>query len=276
MTSYTLQRVSAETAVAKLDTRVKFALLFLASTLIFVWNNLLLQGAMLAFVLGLMAAAGVSGATVRKLTLILLPALIIITIVQGLWSPFGVTPVFTVPDGVPIVGSLNIFYWEGIMFGLVVCCRLLIPMFAFQLVFMTTEPTAIVLGLTRIGVPYRVAFLFSTTFRFVPLLFQEMESIREAQRLRGVDIDSFGMVRKLVAMGRMLVPLILICLSKAQLMEIALQAKAFNGSGERTHLHPEREKLSFNEKLAVAVGFALLAVAVIARLVFGFGGSVLS
>jgi energy-coupling factor transport system permease protein len=276
MPSYALQHASTDTAIAKLDTRVKFALLFVSSTLIFVWNNLLLQAALLALVIGLMLAAGVAAATIRRLVLILSPALVLIVLVQGLWSPFGVTPVFVVPANVPLLGSLNILYVEGILFGLVVCCRLLIPMLAFQLVFMTTGPSRIVLGLTRVGVPYRVAFLFSTTFRFVPLLLDELEGIKEAQQLRGIDIDSFGMFRKMVALGRMLVPLIMICLTKAQLMEIALQAKAFNGSSDRTYLHPERERLSLAETLVISASCIVLVGAAAARLIFGFGGSVLS
>ncbi len=82
------------------------------------------------------------------------------------------------------------------------CCRgARFPMLAFQLVFMTSEPREIVLGLVRIGIPYRVAFLFSTTFRFVPLLLSELEGMKEAQRLRGVDIDNSGVVRKLTVLG---------------------------------------------------------------------------
>lgn len=275
MTATFLQRVSTDTAVANLDMRVKFALLFLASTIIFIWNNLLLQLATLVFVVGLMIAAKVPGTTIRRLFLILSPALVMITVIQGLWSPFGQTPVFVVPESVPFIGSWRIFYVEGLLFGLAVCCRLLIPMFAFQLVFMTSDPRDIVLGLARIGVPYRIAFLFSTTFRFVPLLFEEMEGIKEAQRLRGVDIDSLGLVRKLIAMARMLVPLVMICLNKAQLMEIALQAKAFTGSGDRTYLHPTRELLSVAEKLLIAVFLAAPAIALALRLLTGFGGSVL-
>lgn len=275
MTTAFLQRVSNDTAVAHLDMRVKFALLVMASTIIFIWNNLLLQALVLVLMLALMLAARVPAATIRRLILILSPALIMIAVIQGLWSPFGVTPVFTVPDSVPWVGGWHIFYVEGMLFGLAVCCRLLIPMFAFQLVFMTSDPRDIVLGLARIGVPYRVAFLFSTTFRFVPLLFEEMEGIKEAQRLRGVDIDSLGLVRKLIAMARMLVPLVMICLSKAQLMEIALQAKAFTGSGDRTYLHPTREQLSLSEKLLIAVFLLAPVAALAARLVYGFGGSVL-
>jgi energy-coupling factor transport system permease protein len=275
MTSYALQSLSGDSAIARLDMRAKFALLLLASTLIFVWNSILLQAAFLIAILSMMFAAGVTLTTIRKLVVILLPALILITLVQGLWSPFGVTPVFAVPPQVPVLGGLNVFYVEGLLFGLVVCCRVLIPMLAFQLVFMTCEPSDIVLGLVRIGVPYRIAFLFSTTFRFVPLLFQELEGMKEAQRLRGIDIDGIGMLRKLVALARLLVPLIMICLTKAQHVEIALQAKAFSGSADRTYLHPSRETLSPAEKLFIAVCIAIFFGALAARLVFGFGGSVL-
>lgn len=275
MTTTFLQRVTTETAVAHLDMRVKFALLFMASTIIFIWNNLLLQALVLVLMVALMLAAQVPGATIRRLVLILSPALIMISVIQGLWSPFGVVPVFTVPAGVPWIGGWHIFYVEGLLFGLTICCRLLIPMFAFQLVFMTSDPRDIVVGLARIGVPYRVAFLFSTTFRFVPLLFEEMEGIKEAQRLRGVDIDGLGFVRKLIALSRMLVPLVIICLNKAQLMEIALQAKAFTGSGDRTYLHPTREQLSTIEKLLIAVFLLSPMVALALRLGYGFGGTVL-
>src|SRR5262245_19309383 len=206
MTGYALQTLSGGSAVARLDMRAKFALLLLASTLIFVWNDILLQAAFLITMLSLMVAAGVTLATMRKLIVILLPALVLITVIQGLWAPFGATPVFAVPPQVPVVGGLSIFYVEGLLFGLVVCCRVLIPMLAFQLVFMTSEPSDIVLGLVRIGVPYRIAFLVSTTFRFVPLLFQELESMKEAQRLRGIDIDRIGIVHKLIALARLMVP----------------------------------------------------------------------
>jgi energy-coupling factor transport system permease protein len=255
--------------------RVKFALLLTASTLIFVWNNLLLQAASLAAVVVLMLAAGVRLATLWRLVVILMPALVLITVIQGLWSPFGVTPLITLPADWRFVGGWNIFHLEGLLFGLVVCCRLLIPMFAFQLVFMTSEPRDIVLGLVRIGVPYRVAFLFSTTFRFVPLLLGEFQTMKEAQRLRGIDIDRAGIVSKVTLQARLLVPLILNCLSKAQHMEIALQAKAFTGSMSRTQLNPAREKLKPGERLLILLCLALPVAALAARLVYGFGGDVI-
>lgn len=273
--SYALQSLSGRTAVARLDMRVKFAFLLMASTLIFVWNSLLLQVVCLAAIVTLMLAAGVRFATLWRLLTILMPALILITVIQGLWSPFGVTPLITLPADWRFVGGWNIFHLEGLLFGLVVCCRLLIPMFAFQLVFMTSEPSDIVLGLVRIGIPYRVAFLFSTTLRFVPLLLGEFESMKEAQRLRGIDVDRAGMLRKVTLLARLLVPLILNCLTKAQHMEIALQAKAFTGSMDRTQLNPARERMTTRERALMLLCLALPAAALAARLAYGFGGDVI-
>ena len=260
---------------AGLDFRVKLLLLLLASTLIFVWNSLAAQALLLAAVVALMLVAGTPVATLWRLVRMTLPALVLILVIQGLWSPFGVHPVFTLPAGLPLLGGAHVFTVEGLLFGLVVGCRILVPLLAFQLVFMTTETNDIVLGLTRLRVPYRVALLFSTTFRFVPLLLEEFQAIKDAQRLRGIDLDSFGMVRKLVAMGRMLVPLITGCLAKAQAMEIALQARAFTGSPDRTQLHPGRERLSKAEWLMIAAALVFWAGAIIARLGFGTGGSIL-
>jgi energy-coupling factor transport system permease protein len=273
--SYALQSLSGRTAVARLDMRVKFALLLMASTLIFIWNSLLLQVVFLAATVTLMLAAGVRFATLWRLLTILMPALILIAVIQGLWSPFGVTPLITLPADWRFVGGWNIFHLEGLLFGLVVCCRLLIPMFAFQLVFMTSEPSDIVLGLVRIGIPYRVAFLFSTTLRFVPLLLGEFESMKEAQRLRGIDVDRAGILGKVTLLARLLVPLILNCLTKAQHMEIALQAKAFTGSMDRTQLNPARERLTKYERALILLCLALPVVALAARLAYGFGGDVI-
>jgi energy-coupling factor transport system permease protein len=275
MSSYALQSLSGRSAVGRLDMRVKFALLLMASTLIFVWNSLLLQAIFLAAIVTLMLAAGVRFATLWRLVIILMPALILITVIQGLWSPFGVTPLLTLPADWRFIGGWNVFNLEGLLFGLVVCCRLLIPMFAFQLVYMTSEPRDIVLGLVRIGIPYRVAFLFSTTFRFVPLLLGELESMKEAQRLRGIDVDRVGILGKVTLLARLLVPLILNCLTKAQHMEIALQAKAFTGSMNRTQLNPARERLRLDERALIFLCLAFPVAALVARLVYGFGGDVI-
>ena len=270
----TLPETAQETRAANADVRVKFTILVVASLLIFVWNNLALQVALLAAMTALTLAAGLGWGSIGRLLKLLSPAFVLIVVIQGLWSPFGATPVMRLPEGVPLLGGATVFYWEGLLFGLVVACRLLVPLMAFQYLFSTSTPNQIVLGLVRIGVPYKVAFLVSTTFRFVPLLLEEYHAIRDAQRLRGIDYDRIGLAKKLLALGRLLVPLLVNCLNKAQSLEIALQARGFTGEAERTYLDPARAELRAAERAAILGVVALLVVAVVLRVGFGVGGAV--
>ena len=269
-----MPEVRADTAVATLDTRVKFAVLLAASLLIFVWNALALQGAMLATMIALVLAAGLGWATVGRLAKVLLPAFVLITLVQGLWYPFGTTPIAHLPEALPWLGGARLFTVEGVLFGLVVCCRLLVPLLAFAYLFSTSTPNEVVLALTRIRVPYKVAFLVSTTFRFVPFLLEEFNAIRDAQRLRGIDYDALRLHRRLLALGRLLVPVLINALHKAQSLEIALQARGFTGAGERTQLYPGRERLSATERGLVIGLLAFFVLALVARIGFGIGATV--
>jgi energy-coupling factor transport system permease protein len=263
------------TPVSEADVRVKFAVLVVASLLIFVWNSIALQAALFAAMLALLVASGLGARPIARLMKLLIPAVILIMIIQGLWSPFGVTPVFVLPEAVPWLGGATVFRWEGLLFGLVVCCRIAVPLMAFQYLFATSTPNQIVLGLVRIGVPYKVAFLVSTTFRFVPFLLEEYTAIRDAQRLRGIDLDSLGLAKKLVATARLLVPLLVNCLNKAQQLEIALQARGFTDEGERTYLDPGRARMTTLERAVVALLFGGLALAIGLRLGLGLGAEVL-
>lgn len=263
------------TPISEADVRVKFAVLVVVSLLIFVWNDIALQGAMFLTMLGLLAASGLGARPIGRLMKLLIPAVILIMIIQGLWSPFGVTPVFILPEGVPLLGGATIFRWEGLLFGLVVCCRIAVPLMAFQYLFSTSTPNQIVLGLVRVGVPYKVAFLVSTTFRFVPFLLEEYSAIRNAQRLRGIDLDSLGIVKKLAATARLLVPLLVNCLNKAQQLEIALQARGFTGDARRTYLDPGRARMTAVETGAVVLLLGGLVLAIVLRIGFGVGAEVL-
>lgn len=275
MANLALNVQARPTALGDVDVRVKFALLLSVSFLIFVWNSLALQAATLGVMVVLLLAAGVRAVEIARLVAMLWPAFALIVMIQGLWSPLGETPVWHLPEGLPWLGGAVFFRWEGLAFGLTVCCRLLIPLLAFLYLFATSSPNTIVLGLVRMRVPYRVAFLVSTTFRFVPLLLEELSSMRDAQRLRGIDVDAMGIGRKLVLIGRMLVPLIVASLRRAQQIEVALQSRGFSGSEKRTYLDAGRGRLRAGEWLAIVFLLALPPAAALLRAVTGLGTAVI-
>jgi energy-coupling factor transport system permease protein len=275
MPSLALNVQARPTALGDVDVRVKFALLLSTSFLIFVWNSIALQTATLAAMLSLLLSAAVRPREIAGLVFMLWPAFALIVVIQGLWSPLGQTPVWHLPDGLPWLGGAAFFRWEGIAFGLTVCCRLLIPLLAFLFLFATSSPNTIVLGLVRMRVPYRVAFLVSTTFRFVPLLLEELSAMRDAQRLRGIDVDAMSIPRKLILTGRMLVPLIVASLRRAQQIEVALQSRGFSGSEKRTYLDAGRMRLRAGEWLAIVLLLALPPVATLLRAATGLGSAVI-
>jgi energy-coupling factor transport system permease protein len=94
-------------------------------------------------------------------------------------------------------------------------------------------------ALTRIGIPYKVAFTLSLGFRLVPLFYQNLQTIISAQKSRGVDLESGGIITKAGKSGPMIAVLISYSLRNADLMAMSLEAKGFGYSSQRTsYLHP--------------------------------------
>lgn len=89
-------------------------------------------------------------------------------------------------------------------------------------------------GLTSLGVPYKGAFALSLGFRLVPLFYQNLNTIVEAQKSRGVDLDSAGLIQK----ARWYLPILSILISyglrNADLMAMSLEAKGFGSASRRT------------------------------------------
>lgn len=89
-------------------------------------------------------------------------------------------------------------------------------------------------GLTRLKIPYKGAFALTLGFRLVPLFYQNLQTIVEAQKSRGVDLDHGSLFRK----AGMYLPIISILISyglrNADIMAMALEAKGFGYSPHRT------------------------------------------
>ncbi len=108
------------------------------------------------------------------------------------------------------------------------------------LIFVTiTRIEEFTFALTRIGIPYKVAFTLSLGFRLVPLFYQNLQTIVVAQKSRGVDLESGGLSGKARKYGPILAALISYSLRNADLMAMSLEAKGFGYPGKRTsYLQP--------------------------------------
>ncbi len=103
----------------------------------------------------------------------------------------------------------------------------------------TTRIEEFTLSLTRLGVPYKGAFALSLGFRLVPLFYQSLQFIVAAQKSRGVDLESGGIITKAKQYVPIFGVLISYSIRNADIMAMALESKGFAHSPTRTsYLQP--------------------------------------
>jgi hypothetical protein len=122
--------------------------------------------------------------------------------------------------------------WPELVIFKTLALVLILPVAIF-----TTEVNNMIVGMVRARIPYKLVFIFSSTIRFFPLLFEEIQMIIEAQRLRGLAMEKMGPIKRVRVYAKVAIPLILGAMVKSQALEVVLQSKAFTGSSERTYLH---------------------------------------
>ena len=235
-------------AFSGLDFRAKLAVFVAGTVAAVVWNDPRLSVGLAVLALGACLAAGISRRYLGLVARIMAPFFLLLLLTHGFFNVQYVlrltgharlTPLFTVPARLPLVGGM-IFSAEGFSYGLNVIAKsatllLLVPLCVF-----TTDPNNLVVGLVRLRVPYTLAFAFTSTLRFFPLLFDEVTSVIEAQRLRGFAAEELGAVARVRTYAKVAVPVSLGALFKAQQVEVVLQSRGFSGRRGRTYLHESK------------------------------------
>jgi energy-coupling factor transport system permease protein len=138
-----------------------------------------------------------------------------------------------------------------------------IPLF---LVFYVTKITDLTNSMVKVlHVPYKYAFTFSSTVRFIPMFMNDMRAIMEAQTARGVEFDQGGFANKLRLMIPLCVPLLVGSVRKTNSSAIAAEVRGFN---LRTHTSGYKQYPFAARDLAfLLLGCGLIAVAIALRVV---------
>lgn len=124
----------------------------------------------------------------------------------------------------------------------------------------TSDPTRLVVSSIRNArVPYRVGYAMLAAYRFFPLIGDEYERIRLAQRVRGVRPRSAR--ARAAAAVRGIVPLFADATRRATRIAVAMDARGFASARQRTYW---RETPITAADWAFAVGCLLVAAAILA------------
>lgn len=159
---------------------------------------------------------------------------------------------------------------EGILYGVKISLRLVLLIVLSSLLTFTTSPLKLtdateklLSPLSKIGVPsHELAMMMTIAIRFVPTLIEETDKIIKAQKSRGLDFESGGIMKRLRSMVPILVPLFLSSFRRADDLAMAMEARCYRGGEGRTHM----KQLRLTSLDFCAAVFVILICAVVVGL----------
>lgn len=247
--------VAADSAVHRLDPRVKMGAALLLMALPFAAPGLASTLILTAFVaaIALLSAAPL-GALLQTLRTVFW---------LGCFMFFFY--LFTTP-GQPMIALWGVTVTrEGLLAGAVQVYRLCLLVTVASLLTFTTSPTQLAHGLeallgplARVGLPVReLAMVLTIALRFVPTLFGEVEKISRAQEARGADLRTGPPWRRARNWVPTFVPIFVAAFRHAERLATAMEARGFRGAHRRTRM--VRLRLRWRDLAAAVVVLAVSA-----------------
>lgn len=154
---------------------------------------------------------------------------------------------------------LNIFYgtgeplWQwgllkitksGLLNSLFVSIRIVVLILASSVLTFTTSPTQLTDAIERLLKPlsklkvpvHEFAMMMTIALRFVPLLLEETDKIMSAQKARGADMESGGLIQRIKALVPVLIPLFVSAFRRAFDLATAMESRCYHGGEGRTKM----------------------------------------
>ncbi len=228
------QYFPAPSLMHRADPRLKICLTIFSIVLIFMARNFFSLGMAVLYIgLGMALSKIPFKLYVKSLKPILI--LILFTAVLNLF--YG--------TGEPLVqwGWLKITK-DGLLNSAFVSLRIILLILASSVLTFTTSPTQLtdaierlLRPLSKLHVPvHEFAMMMTIALRFVPTLLEETEKIMSAQKARGADMESGGMVQRVKALIPVLIPLFVSAFRRAFDLATAMESRCYHGGEGRTKM----------------------------------------
>ena len=183
--------------------------------------------------------------------------------------------IFYVRDGLVLVDWWIIHITlQGVVTAVFIAVRILCLIAGSSLLTYTTSPTALTDALERLMKPlkflhvnvHELAMMMTIALRFIPTLIEETDKIMSAQKARGADMESGGLMQRIKALIPILIPLFVSSFRRAYELAMAMECRCYRGGDGRTRLKVLR--CTRQDYIDLAVCLACFAVILASRLVF--------
>jgi energy-coupling factor transport system permease protein len=153
-----------------------------------------------------------------------------------------------------------------IEFSAAMTLRFVVLVESFSVFFLTTSPDHLGLALEQTRIPYEFAFAFTTAVRFVPVLAEEAQTIMDAQKARGLEMEKGNFLKRIRNYVPVLIPLIVSAIRRSLELAEAMESRAWGASKKRTNLYAL--KLGRGDIALLAITICILAFSIYLRLYF--------
>jgi energy-coupling factor transport system permease protein len=155
---------------------------------------------------------------------------------------------------------MNAIFGTPIASSLAFTARFFAIVSAFSFFFMTTSADDLGLALEQIHVPYSISFTFTTAVRLVPTMAIDAQTVVDAQRSRGLELDKGNFVKRVRNYIPILIPLIISAIRRSVELAEALESRAFGATEKRTAIVTLRMRAAdYAVILLTIVGLAVAA-----------------
>jgi len=162
---------------------------------------------------------------------------------------------------------------EGLISASQMALRLILLITGTSILTLTTSPiklTDAIESLLRplkiIKVPaHDIAMMMTIALRFIPTLADELDKIMKAQKARGADFETGGILKRAKSLVPILVPLFVSAFKRADELATAMEARCYRGDNGRTKLQPMRMRTA--DWVAIGVIIVATAITVSSRLI---------
>jgi len=159
-----------------------------------------------------------------------------------------------------LIFVMNFLTGTTLIYSLAMTVKFLALISCFSVFFMTTSPDDLGLALENIGMPFTLVFTFTTAVRLVPTMAVDAQTVIDAQRSRGLELEKGNFVKRIRNYIPILIPLIVSAIRRSIELAEALESRAFGASEKRESLVTLRMKLSDYLTATVALAFLTLSV----------------
>jgi energy-coupling factor transport system permease protein len=137
-----------------------------------------------------------------------------------------------------IIFVTQIFFGGTLFTGFILSLRLLVLSSSMSWFFLSSTPEDIGRAMGAAGLSLELTFSFIMAIRFIPVIYDEFQSIYDAQRSRGLELEKGGFRKRIRNLMPILIPLLMGTIRRTYEIADAMEVRAFGASPKRTSYKP--------------------------------------